>query len=129
MVRLTTNRTESALDDIDDRKRALARARKTAHLLDESVRVPGTPYRVGIDPILGIVPASGDFVAALASLYIVFKAVEVGVPARHVVPMLARILVEFFVGSVPVLGTLVDAGWKINVRNVAVMEAHVADTE
>lgn len=72
---------------------------------------------------------SGDFVAALASLYIVFKAVEIGVPARHVVAMLARILVEFVVGSIPVLGTLVDAGWKINLRNVAVMEAHVARTE
>lgn len=54
---------------------------------------------------------------------------SVRVPARHVVAMLARILVEFFVGSIPVLRTLVDAGWKINVRNVAVMEAHVVDTE
>lgn len=81
------------------------------HLLDESVRVPGTPYHVGIDPIHGIVPVSGDFVTALASLSIVFKVVEVGVPVRHVVAMLARILVEFVVGSVPVPGTPVDAAW------------------
>jgi len=116
-------------DDRDTRERALARARATARLLDDSVRVPGTPYRVGIDPILGVVPVSGDFVAALASLYIVFKAVEVGVPGRHVLVMLARILLEFVVGSIPVVGTLVDAAWKINLRNVAVMEAHVEQTE
>ncbi|WP_415383581.1 DUF4112 domain-containing protein [Halosimplex sp. TS25] len=112
-----------------DHEAALDRARSVAHALDESFTVPGTSFRVGIDPILGIAPVSGDFVAALASLYIVFKAVEVGVPTRRVVAMLGRVLVEFAAGSIPVAGTLLDAVWKINKRNVDVMEAHVEGTE
>ncbi|WP_436928031.1 DUF4112 domain-containing protein [Halosimplex amylolyticum] len=123
MATITSPPSESATDP-DDRA-ALARARSVAYLLDESIRVPWTPVRIGLDPILGIAPISGDLVAALASLYIVFKAVEVGVPARHVAAMLWRVLVEFAVGSIPFVGTLFDAGWKINKRNVDVMEAHV----
>ena len=111
-----------------DEQAALSRARSVAHLLDEAVTVPGTGLRVGIDPILGVAPVSGDLVAAIASLYIVFKAVEVGVPARSIAAMLGRVAVEFALGSVPVLGTLLDAGWKVNKRNVAVMEAHVDET-
>ncbi|WP_123538530.1 DUF4112 domain-containing protein [Halosimplex salinum] len=126
MASVTTGEAEPT-GESDDRA-ALERAQSVAHLLDEAVRIPGTPVRIGADPILGIAPVSGDLVAALASLYIVFKAVEVGVPTRSVVAMLGRITVEFVVGSVPVLGTILDAGWKVNKRNVDVMEAHVEGT-
>lgn len=120
----TTDAARSQTGDTDDQA-ALTRARNVAHLLDEAVTLPGIGYRIGIDPVLGVAPISGDFVAALASLYIVLKAVEVGVPARSVAAMLGRIVVEFALGSVPVLGTVLDAGWKVNKRNVEVMEAHV----
>ncbi|WP_135366530.1 DUF4112 domain-containing protein [Halosimplex halophilum] len=103
----------------------IERARAVATLLDESVRIPVVGYRVGLDPILGIVPFSGDLVAAVASLYVVYAAVAVGVPKRTVAVMLGRIGVDLAVGSIPVLGTLVDAAWKSNVRNVEAIEAHV----
>ncbi|PSQ24167.1 DUF4112 domain-containing protein [Halobacteriales archaeon QS_9_67_15] len=127
LMAMITDSEQSPTGDRDEQA-ALARARSTAHLLDEAVTVPGTGLRVGIDPILGVAPVSGDLVAAVASLYIVFKAVEVGVPARSIAAMLGRVAVEFALGSVPVLGTLLDAGWKVNKRNVAVMEAHVDGT-
>ncbi|MFC7143116.1 DUF4112 domain-containing protein [Halosimplex aquaticum] len=121
-----TNTERSPTGDTDEQA-ALSRARRVAHLLDEAVRVPVIGYRIGIDPILGIAPISGDLVAALASLYIVFKAVEVGVPGRHVAAMLGRVGVEFVLGSVPVLGTILDAGWKVNKRNVDIIEAHIEE--
>lgn len=108
-----------------DDEAVLERARTVAHLLDEAVEVPGTGFRVGIDPILGIAPVSGDAVAAVASLYVVFAGVRVGVPPKRIAGMLGRIAVEFALGSVPVLGTLLDAVWKVNVRNVEVIEDHV----
>lgn len=104
---------------------ALERARTVGRLLDEAVGVPGVPFRVGIDPILGVVPVSGDFVAALCSLYIVFEGIRAGVSKRKVAVMLALVGVEFVIGSVPVLGTLVDAVWKVNTRNVEVIESAV----
>jgi len=103
----------------------LERARSVATLLDESVRIPILGYRVGLDPILGVAPISGDVVAAVVSLYIVYAGVQIGVPKRKLAWMLGRIGVDLAVGSIPVVGTLVDAVWKNNKRNVAVIESHV----
>ncbi|MEJ2204466.1 MAG: DUF4112 domain-containing protein, partial [Gemmatimonadota bacterium] len=35
---------------------ALRQARAVARALDDLIRVPGTRYRVGLDPLLGLVP-------------------------------------------------------------------------
>ena len=50
-----------------------------------------------------------------------------GVSRSGVVRMLANIAIDTFVGSVPILGDLFDAGWKSNNRNVALIERHMAD--
>lgn len=110
-----------------ERPAALERAKTVAHLLDESIRVPVVGYRVGLDPLLGVLPVAGDAVAAVASLYVVVVGARLGVPRRALVTMLALIGLDYVAGSVPVVGTLVDAVLKVNERNVAVVEAHVAD--
>ena len=103
----------------------LARARVVGKVLDESVAVPGTGFRIGLDPILGILPVAGDSVAAIASLYIVFAGLRLGLPARALAKMLGYVAVDFFVGSIPFFGVLVDALLKVNERNVATIERHV----
>lgn len=110
-----------------DRPAALDRAKTVAHLLDESIKVPGVGYRIGLDPLLGVLPVAGDAVAALASLYVVFVGARLGVSPRALATMLALIGLDYVAGSVPVVGTLVDAVLKVNERNVAVLEAHVAE--
>lgn len=110
-----------------ERPPALDRAETVAHLLDESIRLPVVGYRIGLDPILGILPVAGDAVAALASLYVVFAGFRLGIPPRALATMVALIGLDYVAGSVPVVGTAVDAVLKVNERNVAVVEAHVAD--
>ncbi|MBV0903572.1 DUF4112 domain-containing protein [Halomicroarcula salina] len=89
-----------------------------ATLLDESVEIPGTDYRVGIDPLLGVVPGAGDAVAAGVSLYIVLESARLGVSYGTLLAMLANVSVDAVGGSVPVLGALFDAVWKANKWNV-----------
>jgi len=105
---------------------ALKRARMVGTLLDESIRIPVIGYRIGLDPILGILPVAGDAVAAAASLYIVFVGMRLGVPVKTLVKMLAFVAIEFVIGSIPVLGTVLDAFLKVNMRNVATIESHVS---
>jgi len=104
---------------------ALERARVVGTVLDESITVPGTGFKVGLDPILGILPVAGDSVAAVASLYIVFVGLRLGVSRLALAKMVAYVALDFTVGSVPVLGTVVDAFLKVNVRNVGTIERHV----
>ena len=108
---------------------ALKRSRTMARLLDEAISIPGIGYRVGLDPVLSIAPVSGDAAGAALSLYIVAEAARLGVPPKTLLMMVGNVALDTVAGSVPVLGTLVDAVWKANKRNVALLEGHLAGRE
>jgi Domain of unknown function (DUF4112) len=111
--------------DTTARDDGLATARLVARLLDSAVGVPGTGMRVGLDPLLGLVPGLGDVAGAALSGYIVLLAARRGAPASVVARMLGNVAVDTAVGAVPVLGDLFDVGWKSNTRNVALLERHL----
>lgn len=97
---------------------AVKRMRVVARVLDEGMRLPGTNFRFGIDPVVGILPGAGDLVATAVSLYIVVESARLGVSYKTLIRMLGNIAVDTFGGSVPVLGTIFDAVWKANKMNV-----------
>ncbi|NEO07196.1 MAG: DUF4112 domain-containing protein [Moorea sp. SIO1F2] len=107
----------------NDRKTStLRRVRRVSYLLDNAIPIPGTRYRIGLDPIIGLLPGGGDFVATIISSYIVVEAARLGVSRSTLVEMVLNILLETVSGSIPVLGDLVDAAWKANVKNVELLE-------
>jgi hypothetical protein len=97
---------------------AIERMRTVAHVLDEGVRVPGTDFTIGIDPIVGILPGAGDTAAALVSLYLVVESARQGVSQSTLLRMLANIGVDAVIGSIPLLGVAFDAVWKANKWNL-----------
>jgi hypothetical protein len=117
---------------IDDRAAArearghLDTARLLARLLDNLVPIPGTSYRIGLDPLLGLVPGAGDLVGAVLSTWILVAASRLGAPASVLARMALNVAIDAVVGAVPFAGDLFDAGWKANLRNVRLMEAWLA---
>jgi hypothetical protein len=107
----------------------LARARALTHLLDSAARVPGTSIRVGLDPVLGLVPGLGDVAGAVLSGYVVLLASRLGAPTTVIVRMLGNVVVDTVGGTVPVIGDLFDVGWKANTRNLALLERHLGRPE
>lgn len=91
-------------------------------MLDDAVRVPGTDRKIGIDPIVGVLPVAGDAVMAALSGYIVVEALRLDVPRETVARMVGNVLVDFLGGSIPLIGDLFDATYKANVRNVELLE-------
>jgi hypothetical protein len=73
---------------------ALKRMETVAYVLDESVRVPGIGFRIGIDPVLGALPVAGDVVSGAFSLYIVAESSYLGVSFTTLVEMLANITID-----------------------------------
>ena len=101
------------------------RLRRLAVLLDDSIPVPGTRYRIGIESIFGLLPGVGDLAGGAFSLYILLQAARMGVPRPLLLRMATNLAVDVVVGAVPVLGDLFDAGFKANMRNLALLERHV----
>lgn len=109
------------------RERALKRSQALAYLLDESIRVPGTSFRIGWDFIIGLLPGIGDLLTSLSSTYIVAQAMEFGVARSTILRMVWNILIETVVGTIPLLGDLFDAAWKSNLKNARLLEAALRD--
>ncbi|MGB9956639.1 DUF4112 domain-containing protein [Haloferax prahovense] len=105
----------------------LARLRAVSFYLDEAFEVPGTNYRVGLDPILGLVPGIGDATASALSAYILVEAAMLGVPRATLARMLGNVVLDATVGSLPLVGDVFDAAWKANARNVRLLEARYDD--
>jgi hypothetical protein len=43
----------------------VATAELLAKILDTTVKIPGTPFYIGLDPLLGLIPGLGDILANL----------------------------------------------------------------
>jgi hypothetical protein len=102
----------------EKRDAAVRRLDALAHLLDDSIPIPGTGMRFGLDALIGLIPAAGDAVGGVLSSYIVLEAARLGVGVPVLGRMLLNLVVDLVVGAVPFLGDLFDAGWKANDRNL-----------
>jgi hypothetical protein len=98
--------------------------RRISSLLDSALLVPGTAYRVGLDPILGLIPGLGDLVSPLFAIAVLWNARRLGVPKVVQLRMVFNVALDALLGVVPVVGDLFDFAWKANDRNMALLERH-----
>lgn len=98
-----------------------------SHLLDDFIRIPGTPIRFGLDGILGVIPGVGDLLGGLASTIIIIAAWARGVPKIVLLRMVANVGVEVVLGTIPVLGDAFDIAWRANRRNYALLTGSLAE--
>ncbi|MGD1930767.1 MAG: DUF4112 domain-containing protein [Leptolyngbyaceae cyanobacterium] len=106
----------------------LNRIRRLTRLMDTAFKVPGLGLKVGLDPIVGLIPGVGDVVSTATSAYIIFLATQFQLPKGMIGKMAMNVGLEFLVGAVPLLGDVFDAFFKSNVRNLALLEAHLQGT-
>ena len=109
----------------DPRLASVVRAERLARLMDRAFRLPGTRIRLGLDSLLGLVPGVGDTLALAPSAYILAEAHRLGVPRRDLTRMAGNIGIDWLIGLVPLIGDIFDVGWKANMRNTAILRAHV----
>lgn len=113
-------RGHNRLTDLD-RKRA-KRIHRLARLLDSQFRIPGTDIRFGLDSLFGLVPVAGDAVTAAMAAYIIVEAFRIGVSRRIIARMLGNLVIDWVIGSIPIIGDLFDVGFKANERNIRLIE-------
>lgn len=107
----------------------LNQIRKLSRLMDTSIGIPGTRFRFGLDPILGLVPGAGDLISTGFSAYIIYLATRFGIPNQDLKQMIINVALEAVVGTVPLFGDMFDAYYKSNIRNLAILEKHLTAVE
>lgn len=107
---------------------SLDRLRQVAELYDAGIRIPGTRFHIGLDPIIGLIPGLGDLIGAGVALWIVAEAIRLGASGFVLFRMLVNIAIDTLGGAIPVAGDVFDALWKANLKNVRLLERHLATT-
>jgi uncharacterized protein DUF4112 len=93
--------------------------------MDGLLRVPGTKFRFGINPIIDFVPVAGDVSAALVSVSVLIYAVTQGLPKILLARMALNILINELVGMVPVAGSAFAFWFRANKRNYYLLQRHI----
>lgn len=100
---------------------------RVTHVLDELVSVPGTPIKVGLDPVIGVIPIAGDALAALVGVWVILEASRFGIPRVVLGRMVANLLVDLGIGAVPLIGDAYDFFFRSNSRNLELFRRHALD--
>lgn len=95
-----------------------------AWILDDLFPVPGTNYRIGLDPILGLIPGLGDTSTTAVSSLILIESFRRGVPRIVLVRMAVNILINGLGGAIPGVGDVFSAWFKSNRRNYDLLKKH-----
>src|SRR6266853_1075296 len=105
----------------------LAHLRRFTHWMDDGIKLPGVPFRFGLDPIIGLVPGLGDAVGAALATWILLEAAGLGASRATLGRIVYNIAVDALGGTVPLVGDIFDVAWKSNIRNVALLDRQLAD--
>jgi len=95
-----------------------------AQIMDDFLRVPGTRFRFGLDPLIGLIPGLGDTASALVSAMTLIYAARSGLPKILVARMALNILINEFVGIIPGIGDAFSFWFKSNRRNYDLLQRH-----
>lgn len=104
-----------------DQQGVLTRLEWISRMFDDAFRLPGTSIRLGWDALLGLIPVVGDAATTAVSAYFVWEAHRLGARKRTLLKMLANVGVDFLVGTIPLVGDLVDVTWRANRKNMRVL--------
>src|SRR5580765_909748 len=97
-----------------------------AVIMDNLLRVPGTQFRFGLDPLIGLVPGLGDTGSAIVSAMALIAAARRGLPKILLARMSLNILINEIVGIIPGIGDAFSFWFKSNKRNYELLLAHTA---
>lgn len=105
-----------------DIEQSLTRLDWLAELMDDKFELPIVRTKVGLDPIIGLIPGSGDWLTWIVSVYIFWEAAKIGAPKGLLIRMAAITIVDLIAGYVPAVGDLFDVAWKANRKNVEMLK-------
>ena len=101
-------------------------ARFLAWLLDSSIKIPFTKKKIGLDGLIGLVPALGDAIPILMTAYTMGLGIYYKAPLSVVARMGVNGVIDSFLGVIPLgIGDLLDFAFKSHKMNLDLLEKHL----
>ena len=98
-------------------------ARALTDILDNKFGIG--KFRIGLDPILGLIPGLGDILPAILSLYLVWIGIKMKLPQEKVTRMIGNVLTDLIIGFIPIVGDIGDFFFKSNSKNMKILEEYL----
>jgi hypothetical protein len=96
---------------------------RVAWLMDRAVTIPGTNVSFGLDALLGLFPGLGDVATGIVQIGLVLVALQhYRVPKAVAARMVANVLLDTGLGSIPLVGDIFDVFFKANTRNLQLLK-------
>lgn len=99
------------------------------HVLDDLVQIPGTGLKVGLDPILSIIPGAGTTVAALFGTVVLFDSVRLRAPVTVLARMVGHYVLDWSLGLIPFIGAFLDMAYRSNSKNLKLLKRTIEDRD
>lgn len=100
---------------------------RIVRILDDFIRIPILNVRIGLDPILGLVPWAGDTLSALFSLYLIGSAIQYRLPKIIILRMAMNVAFDFLIGVIPFIGDASDFFIKSNRWNLNLLRRYAQE--
>ena len=110
----------------DEVEAAVARIEFLSRVMDSMIEIPGTKMRIGVDALIGIVPVVGDLISQAISSYLIWEARKLGVSRFTIARMIGNSAIDTVVGFIPFAGDAFDMAFRANMKNLALLKAHLA---
>lgn len=101
--------------------------RVVALFMDNLLRVPGTKFRFGLNPLIDLIPGIGDVSAAFVSTSVLVYALRHGIPKVLLARMGLNVLINEAVGIIPVVGSAFALWFRCNQRNYDLLRTHAQE--
>ncbi|CAG8434268.1 1542_t:CDS:2 [Funneliformis mosseae] len=100
---------------------------KTIALWLDSIPIYGYQLPIGLEAILGFLPAFGDFIGLALGMYQVYLTSFFDIPVNLLMRMIMHVLLDFIFGILPVVGDLLDIFYKSNIYNLNLLESWLSE--
>jgi hypothetical protein len=91
---------------------------RLTYILDDLFEIPVIKRRVGLDPIIGLIPGFGELITLMLSTVPIYYALKEGAPLQVILRMLLNTTIDTGIGLIPLLGDAFDFMFKSNRRNL-----------
>jgi Domain of unknown function (DUF4112) len=94
-------------------------------VMDRLIRIPGLKKRLGLNPIVDLVPGFGDIAAAVVSLSVIVYGIRRGIPKIVLGRMALNVLINEVIGLIPGIGSVFAFWFQANTRNYEMIRGHL----